>query len=373
MANPVQTAMKAEVMARIGAAARAGIGFQERLVLFWSNHFTVAGINPRVRILAGSFEREAIRPHLTAKFEDMLQAVESHPAMLMYLDNAQSFGPTSHAGQRRAKGLNENLAREILELHSVGVDGGYAQADVTRFAEILTGWTVVGPQAQKNGLGGDPGTFAFRPQMHEPGARSVMGQSYPQTGIDQGQAVLRNLSRHPATARFIATKLCRHFIADMPPKPAIDRVEAAFKTSGGNLLAVYDALLSAPEAWDPAPGKLRTPNEYVLATMRALGLEPEFGSVMRSLNLMGQVPFQAPSPKGWPEETAAWIAPDAFKTRIDFAELAARRAQRTQPLELAQTVLGPLLSDETATAIRRAESAPQAVTLLLMSPEFQRR
>ena len=386
--NPVQIFSQDELAARLQSAVTATIGFKERLALFWSNHFTVAGVNPRVRIVCGSFEREAIRPHLAGRFEDMLLAAESHPAMLMYLDNAQSFGPTSQAGRNRKRGLNENLAREILELHTLGVDGGYSQADVTRFAEILTGWTVVGAQAN----GGEPGTFLFRPQMHEPGIRKVLGRDYPQTGMGQGKAVLSDLARHPATARHIATKLVRHFIADTPPPAAVKRVQEAFTSSGGQLMTVYEELLSAPEAWEPATSKLRTPYEYAVALYRALKLPilltPETGTsglgagtvsvneinqITRLLTLTGQPVFSAPSPKGWPEEAAAWAAPDAFKTRLDMAENAARRVATLRPLELAEDILGPRLTDETRTAIRRAETSYQGLALMLMSPEFQRR
>jgi uncharacterized protein (DUF1800 family) len=386
--NPVQVFSQEEFAARLQSAASAQIGFKERLALFWANHFTVAGVNPRVRIVCGSFEREAIRPHVAGRFEDMLQAAESHPAMLMYLDNAQSIGPASQAGRNRKRGLNENLAREILELHTLGVDGGYTQADVTRFAETLTGWTVVGAQAN----GGEPGTFIFRPQMHEPGSRKVVGRDYPQTAQDQGKAVLGDLARHPSTARHIATKLVRHFIADAPPPAAIKRVQDAFTSSDGQLMAVYEALLSAPEAWAPATVKLRTPYEYAIALYRALKLPllttPETGTsglggasiavseinqITRLLNLTGQPVFSAPSPKGWPDDAAAWSAPDAFKTRLDMAETAARRVAMLRPLELAQDVLGPRLSDETQTAIRRAETSYQGLALMIMSPEFQRR
>ena len=367
--NPVPAIFQAEAQARFRAALRSEIGFRERLVLFWSNHFSVSATNPRVRVTAGSYEREAIRPHLTGRFVDMLLAVARHPAMLIYLDNAQSLGPNSIAGLRQKRGLNENLAREILELHTLGVDGGYKQEDVTRFAEVLTGWSVVGA----NGQGGEPGTFLFRAAAHEPGPRKVLGKTYPQIDAGQARAVLEDLARHPSTARHIARKLCRHFIADDPPQAAIDRVAAAFKKSDGNLTAVYEALLSAPEAWKPRLMKLRPPYEFVLASLRALDVIPEPGQAARALQLLGHVPFQAPSPKGWPEEASAWAAPDAFKTRLDFAEQAAKRALKSRPLELAQSVLGPLLTDETMTAIKRAETEAQATTLLLMAPEFQRR
>jgi uncharacterized protein (DUF1800 family) len=369
MQNPVPAFVQDEVWARLQAGAKSPLGFQERLVLFWADHFTVASVNPRVRITCGAFEREAIRPNIAGRFEDLALAVMAHPAMLIYLDNAQSIGPGSIAGINRRRGLNENLAREILELHTLGVDGGYTQSDVTRLAEILTGWSLVGP----NGEGGKPGEFLFRPRAHEPGSRAVLGRTYAQEGIEQGRAVLMDLARHPATARHVATKLVRHFIADEPPQPAIERVAQAFTRSGGRLPAVYEALLSAPEAWEPRQKKLRKPYEYVVATLRALSIEPETAAAMRALVLMGQPMFGAPSPKGWPEEAAAWTAPDAFKTRLDMAEIAARRAGDAKPMELAKSVLGPLLADETEAAIRRAESRHQAVALLLMSPEFQRR
>ena len=201
-----------EVKARIDASLAAEIGFAERLVWFWSNHFCVSADKGRVREICGAYEREAIRAHLLGRFGDMLLAVESHPAMLLYLDNARSIGPDSIAGIRRRRGLNENLAREILELHTLGVRTVYTQQDVTRFANVLTGWTVVPPRE----LAGRFGEFEFNPRMHEPGAQTVIGTSYADPGVEQGRAVLVALARHPATAKHIATKLARHFVADEP-------------------------------------------------------------------------------------------------------------------------------------------------------------
>lgn len=366
--NPLQVLVRDEIAGRINAAVAAEIGFRERLVLFWANHFTVAGPNPRVRLLCGAFEREVIRPLLAGRFEDLLQAAVAHPAMLLYLDNAQSFGPNSQIGRNRKRGLNENLAREILELHTLGVDGGYTQDDVTRFAEVLTGWTVVAPLAG----GGPPGSFTFRPHMHEPGERRLLGRVYAAGGEEQGRAVLRDLASHPATARHLARKIARHFVADEPPPALIARLEAAYLRSGGQLMQVYKALLDSPEAWEESLRKLRPPYPFVLAIARALGATPDAAELMRAVSAMGQPVFAAPSPKGWPEEAAAWTAPHAFKTRLDTAELMIRRWAHSKPLALAESVLGRLLSDETRTAIRRAESGHQAVTLLVMSPEFQR-
>src|SRR5919204_3686761 len=215
----------AEAKARIDAALAADIGFVERLVWFWSNHFCVSADKGNVRQVCGAYEREVIRANVLGRFGDMLLAVESHPAMLIYLDNARSVGPASIAGLRQKRGLNENLAREILELHTLGVRTVYTQDDVTRFANVITGWTVV-PFRQDPVRGGE---FEFNPRMHEPGAQTVIGKSYPDAGLEQGRAVLATLARHPATAKHIAIKLVRHFIADDPPLALVDTLTQRFR------------------------------------------------------------------------------------------------------------------------------------------------
>lgn len=214
--------------------------------MFWSNHFCIGATKSNMsRIMAGAYEREAIRPHIFGRFEDMLIAAESHPAMLDFLDNRQSVGPNSPAGRRRGRGLNENLAREILELHTLGVSGGYAQADVTNLARIITGWTVVG----REGVLGFPGSFAFNAGLHEPGVTPLLGRRYDQPGKAQGIAALTDLARHPATARFIAMKLARHFVTDVPPHALIDKLALTFRQSGGDLPSVYRALIEDDAAW----------------------------------------------------------------------------------------------------------------------------
>ena len=217
-----------EAKVRIEAAVAAEIGFAERLVWFWSNHFCVS--TDKIVSMAGAYEREAIRPHVLGRFVDMLTAVESHPAMLFYLDNLESMGANSIAGINRDKSLNENLAREILELHTLGARTGYSQDDVTHFANVLTGWTWIGLGVPNRG-----GEFVFVKRFHEPGEQTVMGKAYPDTGIDQGRAVLADLARHPATARHIAHKLARHFVADVPPPPLVDKLAKSFTDSDGNL------------------------------------------------------------------------------------------------------------------------------------------
>ena len=367
--NPVQESVVAELGARLTLARQAGIGFGERLALFWANHFTVAGTEGRVRIVAGAFEREAIRPHLNGSFHDMLAAAESHPAMIFYLNNENSMGPNSQAGKRQSKGLNENLAREILELHTVGVDGGYTQADVTSFARAITGWSFTG----KNGRDGVPGTFTFRPNMHEPGPQHVLGRDYPQAGQDQGQAVLADLARNIKTAQHIAFKLVRYFIADDPPPAAVAAVAVAFDRSNGSLPAIHEALLRTEAAFTAPPLKLRPPVEFVLASVRALEADLEPPRLHRALILLGQQPYMAPSPQGWSDDSKAWLAPDSIRTRLEFANLLAQKVGGAHPVERAKGVLGGLLTEETASTIERAETTEQALALFLMSPEFQRR
>src|ERR1700758_2991125 len=217
-----------EARARIDAALAAEIGLAERLGWFWSNHFCV---NQDKTVMAGAYEREAIRPHVLGRFADMLLAAESHPAMLLYLDNAQSMGPDSVAGINRDKGLNENLAREVLELHTLGVRTVYTQDDVTSFAKVLTGWTII-PTVTNPDHGGE---FVYIKRAHEPGPQTVIGKAYDDTGPEQGRAVLADLARHPATARHVATKLARHFVADDPPPALVERLAQRFLDTDGDL------------------------------------------------------------------------------------------------------------------------------------------
>jgi uncharacterized protein (DUF1800 family) len=360
-----------EAKARIDAALEADIGFVERLTWFWSNHFCVSADKGGVRPLAGAFEREAIRPHVLGRFADMLMAVETHPAMLIYLDNARSIGPDSPAGLRTHKGLNENLAREILELHTLGVRTVYNQGDVTHFANVITGWTVV-PLRQEHG-----GEFTFNPNMHEPGAQQLIGKPLPDDAFDQGRAALAMLARHPATARHIATKLVRHFVSDQPVPALADKLAKRFTDTGGDLKEVAKTLVTAPEswttAWTMADRKLKRPGEWIVAALRTAGTPvPDISGVMRAQNLLGEPLWRPASPAGFSDDNAAWI--DGLAQRLDIAnELARRLAGSVDPEAAVETGLGPLAADDTRTAIRRAESRPQALTLLFMAPEFQRR
>jgi uncharacterized protein (DUF1800 family) len=357
-----------EAKARIDAALGADLGFVERLVWFWSNHFCVSADKGPVRALAGAYEREAIRAHVVGRFSDMLTAVESHPTMLIYLDNERSIGPDSIAGRNQHKGLNENLAREILELHTLGVRTVYSQADVTNFAKIITGWSIVPPR-QDPERGGE---FTFNPRMHEPGAQTVIGRGYPEGGIEQGRAVLTDLARHPATARHVANKLARAFVADVPPPPLVDRLAKRFLDSGGNLKELARTLVSAPEAWEAPRTKLKPPGTWFVAALRAIGITPpDIRPVIQAQNMLGEPLWRPPAPKGFADDSAAWM--DGISERVDVAnQLAGRVAALVDPEAAVETALGPLASAETRQTITRAASRPQALALLLMAPEFQR-
>jgi uncharacterized protein (DUF1800 family) len=375
-----------EFIARAALASQTEAGFRERWTLFWFNHFTVGQKNLQTVVLVGPFEREAIRPNVFGRFEDMLVASSSHPAMLVYLDQAQSIGPDSqYAGLSRTGmipalkglgGLNENLAREIMELHTLGVGSGYSQADVTEFARALTGWSIMGFKEQRFGQlrPSEPGQFTFRQGAHEPGVRHILGKTYAQDGIEQGHAVLKDLAANPATAHHIAVKLARHFVADDPPPALVARLENSFNSTGGRLDKLAETLIDSPEAWTPDERKFKTPYEFLISSYRAVGVTPGL-EIAPVLNGLGQKPFSAPSPKGWSEDAADWASPDGIVKRMGWAEGFSARVVATdaQPMQIAQNTLGARLTPATATAIRRAESRPEAFSILLMSPEFQRR
>jgi uncharacterized protein (DUF1800 family) len=370
--NIIQKTFRAEALARLQRAVIADCGFVERLVAFWSNHFCIsANKGGLARMWAGSFEREAIRPHVLGRFGDMLKAVEQHPAMLFFLDNQQSLGPESRAGQNRKRGLNENLAREIMELHTLGVGGGYSQDDVTSLARIITGWTFAGRQGQL----GAPGSFVFNANAHQPGPQLLLGKTYENNGVAQGEAALADIARHPSTAKFIATKFARHFVADDPPPAVVARLQETFRKTDGDLKALTLALLDSDEAWQAPLTKLRSPYEFLVATGRLLGRIPEDpGRYLGSLNLLGQPLWSPSGPNGFPDTNAAWAAPEGMKLRLDIsAQVASRLADSIDPRDLLELVAADAASPETRRTIEHAESRQQALALLLMSPEFQRR
>ncbi len=387
--------VQADIRARLSTAALSTQPFNERLALFWANHFTVSMAKASARGVVGAFEREAIRPNINGSFEGLLKAVVHHAGMLRYLDNDNSAGPDSQlvrrqAGRRlaagvpgpRVTGLNENLAREILELHTLGVSGGgaayggwggYTQADVTEFARVLTGWRVPLRDMMAAGTAADP--VRFEAPWHQPGPKTVLGRHYAE-GPDALDAVLHDLAQHPSTARFVSTKLARHFVADDPPPALVARLEASFKRTGGDLAQLHRTLVEAPEAWAPQPAKLKTPEEFVISTVRVLQIgEAAFArQADASIGLLGQRVQAAPSPAGWPDRAEEWLGPDAVWKRVEWATRVADRVGRNADARaIARASLGPLLQDDTLRQIERAADGPQAMALLLMAPEFQRR
>jgi uncharacterized protein (DUF1800 family) len=355
-----------DATAQLANALTTQAPFRERLVWFWTNHFTISLRRGQCAALAGAFVEEAVRPHVTGRFADMLLAVMRHPAMLLYLDNAGSVGPDSPVGQRSRRGLNENLARECLELHTVSPAAGYTQADVTNFARILTGWSI--------DLQADPPGYRFRPFTHEPGEQTVMGRRFP-PGEEGGVAALMFLAGHPATHRFLATKLVRHFVADDPPADAVRRIEGVLRDTGGDLGAAAAALTTLDAAWQPQ-SKLRAPIDFMIAALRALHAPPpqvDQPWMIGVLAGLGQPMWSAPQPDGWPDRAADWAGPEATLRRVDWAYGVAGRLAVPDPSDVAEASLGPLLRAETLEAMRHAGSRRDALTLLLSSPEFQRR
>jgi uncharacterized protein (DUF1800 family) len=385
----IRDSVQADVRSALATAAATQRPFAERLSLFWANHFAVSALKGSVRGQIGAFEREAIRPHIAGRFEPLLKAAVKHGTMLRYLDNDQSAGPNSRVVQQLARrsqgnemraprisGLNENLAREVLELHTLGAHSkAYNQADVTAFAAVLTGWRVPVRLALQGELAEGETLARFEPNFHEPGPKQLLGKRYPE-GEGALDKVLEDLARHPATAQFLSLKLARHFVADEPPPELVARLAQRYLESDGDLSAVYRELVQAPPAWQAPAQKLKSPAEFVISSARVLGLgeaafarQPDAG-----IATMGQRVHAVPSPAGWPDRAEEWLGPEAVWKRVEWASRVAERVGKTLDARaLAQSSFGASLSASTAQQIDRAADGPQALALLLMSPEMQRR
>jgi uncharacterized protein (DUF1800 family) len=373
------------VEARLHVAVASKTDFAERLVHFWSNHFAVSIDKLPVVAFAADYEFTAIRPHIMGKFSDLLFAATRHPAMLVFLDQAQSIGPQSSVAQRVAArrnkelGLNENLAREILELHTLGVRTGYSQGDVTEFANALTGNTVAGlskgPLQKLLLTKASPGESVFVEAIHEPGVRHVLGKRYAQNGAAQGDAILTDLSTHPSTAKHIATKLAQHFVSDVPPPALVARLEQGFLKSGGDLPTLYRILIEAPESWSPTQAKFKTPWEWVVSSLRALdGQELPSKNAAVLLAQLGQPVWKPGSPAGFADVAENWAGGAALMQRVEIASrLSERSAAQVDARKLAPAILFDQLSPHSAQMIARAESPAQGLALLLVAPEFLRR
>ncbi len=373
--------------ARLTSALSTDTDFPERLVHFWSNHFAVSADKLSVLGFAGNFEFEAIRPHIMGHFSDLLMAAVRHPAMLLFLDQAVSFGPDSPIAARQKKrrgkpvaGLNENLAREILELHTLGVRTGYSQADVRSFAKALTGLTIAG-------LGRGPGQRLMPPTsrqgdtvfiaaLHEPGSQEILGKSYGQSGANQAEAILLDLAAHPATARHIATQLARHFSADEPAPTLIDRLARNFLATGGDLSSLYRTLIASPEPWEPTPAKFKSPWDWGVSVLRGLDLK-QIGKRENAVGLftqLGQPLWRPGSPAGFADTVDTWAGSAALMRRVELASrVASRTGDSVDARLLAPMLLGDALETSLASAIARADSAGQGLAMLLVSPAFLRR
>ncbi len=372
-----QDGLIANTIATFARSITTRDGLRERLTAFWADHFTVMARQGITRHLVTPFVEDAIRPHLTGRFEDMLIAVVTHPMMLAYLDQSRSIGPNSRAGTRRDRGLNENLAREVLELHTLGVGDAYGQSDVTQLAELFTGLALNG-QAE----------FAFRPDFAEPGAETVLGTSYGgagQAALADVTAVLRDLAVHPATAAHVSAKIAVHFVADDPPPALVQALTATWAETGGDLQAVIATLLARPEAWSPEPRKVKPPQQFIASALRALAVPPAALTALpvrdlraiidRPLQDMGQPWESPPGPNGWPEEPEAWITPQGMAARITWALSApeALRPDLPDPRDFVTTALGPQAPQPVHFAAEAAESVPEGIGVILSSSAFQRR
>lgn len=362
--NPVREAYRASMAALADHWVTTDRPFLERWALFWTNHLTVSIRGGNTGALLADYHLAAIRPHVTGRFETLLLSAIRHPAMLRYLDNAASVGPNSQAGQRGRRGMNENLAREILELHTLSPAGGYAQADVMMLARIITGWSSGTP---------GPSPFVFRAAAHEPGEKTLLGQVFAE-GEDGGVAALRMLATHPATYRFLSGKIARHFIADAPPEPAVAALTRSLASTGGDLGAAATTLMGLAPAWASPLVKLRTPAELVIAAMRALDAPLPAERMVAASAALGQPLFSAPAPNGWPDTAEAWTGPEAIMRRIEWTGgVAARMPDPPDPRAVLADTLGPLADAATRRAVEGAESRREGLMVLLASPAFQRR
>ncbi|QDL92019.1 DUF1800 domain-containing protein [Paroceanicella profunda] len=356
---------------RILSPALSPQGFRERLVAFWADHFTVISQGLTLSTLGPLMVETSIRPHVAGKFDEMLIACTLDPAMLIYLDQNVSFGPGSPAGERNKRGLNENLAREVLELHTLGVGGSYTQADVIQFAELLTGYTVMPMEG-----------MVFAANRAEPGAETVLGASYggKKPNPDDAKNFLRDLARKPDTARHIARKLVVHFVSDTPRDDHVAQVAEAWG-DGGDLKAVYAALLDHEAAWAPQLVKARQPLDYSVACLRAFDAvsfekrRPKLAQqTKRFLRLMGQPLMEPGGPNGWPEEVDAWLTPQGLAGRIRYAKfLSQHYGRKTDPRTFLQDTLQDAADDKLTFAVSAAEQKWEGISLTLLSPVFNRR
>jgi len=392
------------MQAKVLRAAYSERQLQEVMVDFWFNHFNVFVGKGQVRLYLNEYERDVIRPHVLGTFADLLRATAESPAMLFYLDNWQSSAPDGArtlqqdrrrpgrrfnrpatladlpAAPNRRRGLNENYARELMELHTLGVDGGYTQKDVQEVARAFTGWTIATPR--------QGGSFRFEPRMHDAGEKVVLGRRIAAGGgKEDGDQVLDLLSTHPSTARFIATKLARRFIADSPPRSAIDRAAKRFTDSGGDIRDVVRSIVTSPEFFAAAAmrAKVKSPFEFVVSSVRATGMMTGNGqALVQAIRNLGMPLYGCQPPTGYADTAEAWVNSGALLNRMNFAVSLTSMRQRASGLSpragqdpaadaVIRSSLAGDLSESTAATVGKATTESQALALVLGSPEFQRR
>jgi len=370
------------ITAKLQRAIDSPRQLQEVMTEFWYQHFNVC-INKDIdRVWVGPYEDQAIRPFVLGRFRDLLGATCHHPAMLFYLDNWQNTDPKSKGARGNQKGLNENYARELMELHTLGVDGGYSQRDVIELARILTGLGFQQNPAVKNESLQPVGHFgaSFDASRHDFGDKTLLGRHFSGTGEAEVEEALDMLARHPSTAHHICFKLAQYFVADSPPPILVNKMAQRFRTSDGNIKAVITEMLRSPEFWAPANqnNKFKTPLRFVVSSVRAIGMEPQnYGPLMEMLKQQGELPYAYLTPDGYKNTRDAWLNPDSLLKRINFATtlgtgtLPGNEYALPEYRRLGATIAGSRFSPQTVTTIA-AQPEELRSPLLLGSPEFMR-
>ncbi len=343
--------------------------FRERLVRFWCNHFSVSVRNPDLYALAPAFERDVVRANLDRSFIDMLQAAVRHPAMQVAVGQARAVGPNSRVGLKTREPLQTTLARAILRHHTLGPKGTYEDGDVQNLARLLTGWSLAGTNEPR------PGSFVYRADWHEPGNKPFLGRNFPESGILEGEAALDMLARHPETMRRLAGRMASHFVADNPAPVLVRQIARAYARTDGQLPAMAQAMIAAPESWEPEPAKVKRPDELVISVLRALGVRPEDGRLLvRWMRALGQPPYAAPNADGWSDQAGAWTDPERLLERLEWcAGLAGLGKPTMSPIEHAIDVMGPTVRPATLRRMAVAVDDIEALAILFASPEFQQR
>jgi len=361
--------------ARILRAVLSRRQLREVMVDFWFNHFNVFSGKGLDDVWIGNYEEQAIRPFVLGHFRDLLFAATKHPAMLVYLDNALSTAPGSPAARGRQKGLNENFAREVMELHTLGADGGYTQEDVVTLARVLTGWGVNSPDARVF----PEHAAVFEGARHDYTPKVFLGHPLQSRGKAEGEEALDILAHSPATARHIAFELAQYFVADEPPSGLVERLAARFLETDGNIREILRTLFASNEFWDSRGAKYKTPYQFVISAVRAAGVSvPNVRPLLGAMDQLGMPLFGCLTPDGYKNTEDAWLGPDATTRRIGFATTLARAnlavTGAAQPVDAArlEAIFGSTLSDATRSAVKDSPKGLRAA-LILGSPDFMRR